>query len=196
MLIKCTECGKEISEQAYACPNCGCPNKPLPQHGDSNAILHSTNTPLPSGAREAASAVGKHIGKLLILFLSIILLGALFAFVTRIGQTNIEARIFVNLFLPAFWIPIINLIHKLYGPKGRKIAFVVFLVMVSIGLLGEYGTLQKARVFSYITPSQIGWALLAKLFGILWVIGVLNGERNTKPVRESDANSSGGSHDK
>lgn len=24
-LIKCNECGKEISDQAYACPNCGCP---------------------------------------------------------------------------------------------------------------------------------------------------------------------------
>lgn len=28
MLIKCTECGKEISDQATACPNCGRPLKP------------------------------------------------------------------------------------------------------------------------------------------------------------------------
>ena len=26
-LIKCPECGKEISDQATACPNCGCPVK-------------------------------------------------------------------------------------------------------------------------------------------------------------------------
>lgn len=26
-LIKCKECGKEISDQAHACPNCGCPVK-------------------------------------------------------------------------------------------------------------------------------------------------------------------------
>ena len=25
-LIKCSECGKEISDKAIACPNCGCPN--------------------------------------------------------------------------------------------------------------------------------------------------------------------------
>lgn len=25
MLIKCTECGKEISDKATSCPNCGCP---------------------------------------------------------------------------------------------------------------------------------------------------------------------------
>ena len=24
-LIKCPECGKEISDKAAACPNCGCP---------------------------------------------------------------------------------------------------------------------------------------------------------------------------
>ena len=24
-LIKCPECGKEISDKASACPNCGCP---------------------------------------------------------------------------------------------------------------------------------------------------------------------------
>ena len=27
-LIKCQECNKEISDQALACPNCGCPNIP------------------------------------------------------------------------------------------------------------------------------------------------------------------------
>ena len=26
-LIKCNDCGKEFSDKAKACPNCGCPNK-------------------------------------------------------------------------------------------------------------------------------------------------------------------------
>ena len=26
-LIKCSECGKEISDKATSCPNCGCPTK-------------------------------------------------------------------------------------------------------------------------------------------------------------------------
>ena len=26
-LIKCPECGKEISDKANKCPNCGCPTK-------------------------------------------------------------------------------------------------------------------------------------------------------------------------
>lgn len=29
-LIKCTECGKEISDRASICPNCGCPVEAVP----------------------------------------------------------------------------------------------------------------------------------------------------------------------
>lgn len=29
-LIKCTECGKEISDKAQSCPNCGCPIEAAP----------------------------------------------------------------------------------------------------------------------------------------------------------------------
>lgn len=29
-LIKCPECGKEISDKASACPNCGCPVSAIP----------------------------------------------------------------------------------------------------------------------------------------------------------------------
>lgn len=28
-LITCTECGKEFSEKAPACPNCGCPTEEI-----------------------------------------------------------------------------------------------------------------------------------------------------------------------
>ena len=28
-LITCTECGKEFSEKASACPNCGCPTEEI-----------------------------------------------------------------------------------------------------------------------------------------------------------------------
>ena len=32
-LIKCTECGNEISEKAEQCPHCGCPLIPLTKDG-------------------------------------------------------------------------------------------------------------------------------------------------------------------
>lgn len=33
-LIKCPECGKEISDKAAACPNCGCPIAEITTTGD------------------------------------------------------------------------------------------------------------------------------------------------------------------
>lgn len=39
-LIKCVECGKEISDKAYACPNCGCPAEY--QSKNSKSIMDRT----------------------------------------------------------------------------------------------------------------------------------------------------------
>ncbi len=39
-MIACMECGKEISDQAQACPSCGAPNKSAPMKGGSKAILY------------------------------------------------------------------------------------------------------------------------------------------------------------
>ena len=43
MLVKCQECGKEISDQATSCPNCGCPitttEKPKKKKGSCIWIL-------------------------------------------------------------------------------------------------------------------------------------------------------------
>lgn len=38
-LIKCPECGKEISDKATACPNCGCPVIPSKQNESFNTDL-------------------------------------------------------------------------------------------------------------------------------------------------------------
>lgn len=37
-LIKCPECGKEISDAAESCPNCGYPIKGQQQIGDSDGL--------------------------------------------------------------------------------------------------------------------------------------------------------------
>lgn len=38
-LIKCKECGKEISDKAKICPNCGCPNEMVKETTNPNAIF-------------------------------------------------------------------------------------------------------------------------------------------------------------
>ena len=35
-LIKCPECGKEFSDKASACPNCGCPTSEINTSSNSN----------------------------------------------------------------------------------------------------------------------------------------------------------------
>ena len=49
-LIKCPECGKEISDKAEACPNCGCPinNNSSPV----NSLINSQDAPKQENAIE------------------------------------------------------------------------------------------------------------------------------------------------
>lgn len=50
-LIKCTECGKEFSDKANACPNCGCPTEEI-----SNAFSGSTTNLATDSSFEDESA--------------------------------------------------------------------------------------------------------------------------------------------
>ena len=43
-LIKCPECGKEISDKASACPNCGCPVSAIPFQTLPSEVDISGNT--------------------------------------------------------------------------------------------------------------------------------------------------------
>lgn len=42
-LIKCTECGKEISSKAAACPYCGCPVEEIVKEGTVRIKLPNSN---------------------------------------------------------------------------------------------------------------------------------------------------------
>lgn len=48
MMIKCPECGKDISYNATACPHCGCPME------DIRKELTDAGTPAPDGSRSGA----------------------------------------------------------------------------------------------------------------------------------------------
>lgn len=60
-LIACEECGRQISDQAEACPNCGHPNRP-------KAVATAAPTANPSSSRWATGwAVAVFIGALVVL---------------------------------------------------------------------------------------------------------------------------------
>lgn len=47
-LIICTECGKEFSDKAPACPNCGCPTDEILTTSDSEVVYKSMQPPKKS----------------------------------------------------------------------------------------------------------------------------------------------------
>lgn len=56
-LIKCPDCGKEFSDQASACPNCGRPN--IPQNADHSKAshdVHRTAPPSSLGEKKGSSS--------------------------------------------------------------------------------------------------------------------------------------------
>lgn len=64
-LIKCVECGKEYSDKASACPNCG----------------------NPSGSSNSSSRNNKNVGGIVAVILSLVIFGGLFYFFyTKIGS--------------------------------------------------------------------------------------------------------------
>ncbi len=56
-LIKCPECGNQVSSNAAACPRCGQPFKPVNNDIVKCPRCGSTNVKVISGASKAASIV-------------------------------------------------------------------------------------------------------------------------------------------
>ncbi|MCH1982714.1 zinc ribbon domain-containing protein [Ruminococcus sp. OA3] len=56
-LIKCSECGKEISDKAAACPNCGCPVEQQAEQSVSDVSKHNLreDSPLENTNKEESS---------------------------------------------------------------------------------------------------------------------------------------------
>lgn len=61
-LIKCPECGKEISDKALTCPNCGNPIAPVPPAVNLNAPVQSTPTTSTPPAGYSANSSAPQVG--------------------------------------------------------------------------------------------------------------------------------------
>lgn len=91
-LIKCAECGKEISDKAAACPHCGFPMEKDNIKNENNDS--ETNIGTAGNNKEGQKVVPKKKSKK-ILFIAIpfILISLLFGIVMKFGQTDIEKDI-------------------------------------------------------------------------------------------------------
>ncbi len=54
-LIKCPECGKDISDKAKACPNCGCPISSISPSGDVRIKFSPLKAPTGFNGNQSVS---------------------------------------------------------------------------------------------------------------------------------------------
>lgn len=79
-LIICPECGKEFSDRAAACPNCGCP---VEKENDTG------NTPEPQKVEIAKVSVNKSTKKLIIIVVSVLVaIAAIIGIVAAVKASN------------------------------------------------------------------------------------------------------------
>lgn len=133
-LIKCKECGKEISDQAKVCPNCGCPVELPAQFTQSQNISYSATAPKAEPSQNNSSSTGKSSGM------------SILAFVLSIfGCTAIISIV----------LAIIDLTKKDGRKKGFAIAAVVisgiWLLLAVAGMGGSKNTTKSETATSQTT---------------------------------------------
>lgn len=65
-LIKCPECGKEISDRAAACPNCGCPIKSIstagtPSYAQIRVVLRTAKLTIAGQSAKQGSIINVRV---------------------------------------------------------------------------------------------------------------------------------------
>lgn len=71
-LIKCSECGKEFSDKAPACPNCGCPTSEILKKYDATKRTEGTQTDNIKSTRDS-----KTKGKVIAIIIGVILIATI-----------------------------------------------------------------------------------------------------------------------
>lgn len=61
-LIKCPECGKEVSDKATSCPNCGCPIESLSPSGVVRIRVGVLKSPIGLNGKQEVSIISELTG--------------------------------------------------------------------------------------------------------------------------------------
>jgi DNA-directed RNA polymerase subunit RPC12/RpoP len=171
MITKCPECDREISDQAHTCPHCGFPLLVKKIKTATKTSVTSSIDRISSGAlslKRCGRSIGIHIVKLSAILGLIIALAVVFYFVTSIAVASIQLRIAVNIILPFFWAPVLNVTMRFYGLKPARVLYYISIVLMGVGVLSEYGTLSEASIIYGVTTSQVVYAVFAKIIGLIW----------------------------
>jgi len=183
MLTKCSECQREVSDQAVACPHCGYPLR-------KDRVVARARTQLDAATRGAKQTgtvlkkIGIHTGKCVIVFVVLVIVGNIYLFVCKSCESSLTARGLVNIVLPAVWIPIAATLGLLYGSRAKKIAYRIFIVMIPISFLSECGQMHDSRILGQSESIDWLFPFVGKVLGFIWVLAVLK-PRNKDAVPQT-----------
>ena len=170
-LIKCPDCGKEFSDQAPACPNCGRPNISTDSITQSAPPINNT----PKNKEKSYKTARLVIGIISIVLFFLVSLQSCAAGIGNALSASGEVSGSAG-FLLAICMLISGIITICLKNKKTNIAFILPTVFYMLGAI-----IAAANVGSY-SDLKI-WSIIAALFGVLHIYYLLSVKRVNKIVR-------------
>lgn len=169
-LIKCPDCGKEFSDQAPACPNCGRPNITTDSTAQSTPPINNT----PKNKEKSYKTARLVIGIISIVLFFLVSLQSCAAGIGNALSASGEVSGSAG-FLLAICMLISGIITICLKNKKTNIAFILPTVFYMLGAI-----IAAANVGSY-SDLKI-WSIIAALFGVLHIYCLLSVKRVNKIV--------------
>lgn len=170
-LIKCPDCGKEFSDQAPACPNCGRPNITTDSTAQSTPPINNT----PKNKEKSYKTARLVIGIISIVLFFLVSLQSCAAGIGNALSASGEVSGSAG-FLLAICMLISGIITICLKNKKTNIAFILPTVFYMLGAI-----IAAANVGSY-SDLKI-WSIIAALFGVLHIYCLLSVKWVNKIVR-------------
>ena len=180
MLIKCSECGAQISDMATQCPQCGYPIAKIHRVAEAKkAVLLAKQTVVDRapGFVKGAKFLGIIAAKVVLLLIVLSVLTLLYRFVNEVADYardpgKIYYRPFMNFIMPFFWAPIFIVVKKLFGRRVVAVVFWIFIAIMPISIFVHVGHLIEGSRYADLSSAEFTIALSAKLVGLLVVAGI------------------------